>query len=69
MHKKIRIGETQINALRSAIETRCIYLQQFRDDAKKQGYPQVADKLQNDFCALTHVLDDLTENPWEKGPA
>lgn len=63
--KRLAIGESQIGALRNALEVRCIYLQAFRDDATKNGYPRVAEKLQKDFCALVHILDDLTENPWE----
>jgi hypothetical protein len=68
MYKRLAIGESQIAALRSAIEIRCVYLCQFRDMSKEKGYPAVAQKLQDDFSALVHILDDMDENPWERIP-
>jgi hypothetical protein len=67
-YKRLAIGESQIQALREAIEIRIIYLKSFEEQCNARGDKTTEREFFMRRSALVHVIDDLNENPWEKIP-
>ncbi len=63
-YKRVRIGESQIQAVRDAIEIRIVYLESFEKTLKDRNEQSAAQHCFNQRSALVHFLYDLNKNPW-----
>lgn len=62
--KTIYIPEDCVGSLQTAIRVRIIYLQSYRQQCEREGYPQAAEVIMRDIANLTMISDRITETPY-----
>jgi hypothetical protein len=63
--KQISISERDLGALKIALRVRIVYLQSFREQAKKKGLLATERAIMDDVACLTKIADDLDETPFQ----
>ena len=64
-YKRIAVGESQLEALRDAIEIRIIYLEHYEQVLHRRNEETAKQRCFESRCALVHFLDDLNEARWQ----
>lgn len=64
-YKRIGIPEDCVGTVVTAIRIRIIYLQSYREQSQREGYPQAAEAIMKDIANLTMIMDNINENPME----
>lgn len=63
-HKTISIPDDCIGAVQAALKIRIVYLQSYREETIKVGYPRAAEAIMRDIANLTMISDRIQETPY-----
>ena len=59
--KRLFIPSDCEGAVQSALRIRIVYLQSYREESLRKGYPQTAEAIMQDVANLTMIADKLSE--------